>query len=166
MGLLDWLKPKIPPQTLAAERLTNRIISTAQLTAVSSADGTHSPFPFFERIASNSPDRFLFTVIAAAVPLTMHRVSLQESSDFKEILFEHLLGCFSQFNALAPKLFIDCWKFIVKSEGGASKCSAEAGVWLIWNLKGTRPTPDEFREGALEGVALGQFATQWFDAGL
>ena len=166
MGLLDWLKPKASPQKLAAERLATRIFSAAQIATVASLGAPCLQHPNFERIANGIQDRFLLTLITSAVPLTMHRVSLQATPDSKEDVFGCLLSHLREFNNLAPKLFIDCWEFLVKAKTDVSESSADAGVWLIWNLKGARPTSDEFREGAMQGIALGQFATQWFDAGL
>jgi hypothetical protein len=47
-----------------------------------------------------------------------------------------------------------------------SNLDAISGVWLVWNLKGERPSSDECFEGALVGIALAYYANQCLESAM
>ncbi len=74
------------------------------------------------------------------------------------------MSLIGDFDQLGPELFADVHQFSRDRQTSGVKLDALAGVWLIWNLKGTEPSVVEIQEGALVGAALGNIAFQWFEA--
>jgi hypothetical protein len=163
MGLLDWFKtqPTSPPAATAVT-LAARVFDAAQIAAVASLSGTEENRQRFVGIAEKAPDRLLVTVVAAALPLVI-RAACGQQGQFTKEFYTRLRACLERFNPLAPQLFSDGLRFIESGQPSDIPFEAASGFWLIWNLKGSKPSTEELREGAQEGMTIGQLARSWFE---
>lgn len=163
----DSLEPSPCP-----ERIARSVFEAAQKAAevtVAGFDDHNRPARSFLRIAraAPAPHRQLLVMVAAAYPLAEGAVvgqSTQSILDVEGDLY-HRLG--EAYGDSGPELFRDLQEFVQArfkpdQHDSTVKVCALVGTWLIWNLKGARPTDEELVSGSSEGFALWCLASQLY----
>jgi hypothetical protein len=137
------------------------LIFLANSLAISSIDNLSDKFPVLENIVDD--DRFfvfLLTVAGAAAGVTLVDESIPEDEfqKFSRAVAEKLMNW--DFLGYKPygvggayKAYEDLSNFVKGKDTENMENFLAMGYWLVFNLKGSRPTKEE----ALAGGAIGQF---------